>query len=578
MARRRARQVGAQPDEAPPGGNRTGLVQGAISSVAEAVDGHVEQPPTPAQAPPSRRFPTRAASWAPVPVLVAVLPLLAVGVHAVSQIHRQAVYGGDYALLEMGARSALRGVQRLGPYSRFGWNHLGPSTSYWSAPFYALSGQRPEGLAIAAVASNLVALGGIVYVARRAGGVVVGWGAAAIVVYFLFVSGPTWLDQPWNPISVILPMAALGVLGAATVAGRRWCLPFAVAAASYAAQTHIGTLPSVVVVVLVVAPLVIWRWRRDRVAWHRPVLVAGLVLGAMWALPLVEQLGGHPGNMTLAQRFFARNGGTQHPLGDVLKISGPQLTLSRGRVVSRLTLPPASLPSVSTALMVKLVALVALATSFLGLNVWRRRWFCVGLSVAGLAGGLTSVLAAQHIVGQLFGYLTSASVAAGLVLWLAIGTTAASEVRILAAQLPKSARFSGGALGVVALVLASGLLVPRNAQGRLFATRRARTQLVAVVAEVRAQVPAGRHRGVYIDPQVNTTAWSFAALVANQLERKGIVVRTPAAWEFMFGSQRTGRPGRLPHVRFVDLERDKRLRGSRMLGQLGRIRAYLVER
>ena len=112
------------------------------------------------------------------PVVVAVLPMLAVLVHAVSQIHRAPLYGGDYALLEMGAKSALA-ASTSGPYSRFGWDHPGPATFYWSAPFYALSGQRPEGLGVAALVSNIAAVAAIVVVARRAAGVVGAWTAVA---------------------------------------------------------------------------------------------------------------------------------------------------------------------------------------------------------------------------------------------------------------------------------------------------------------------------------------------------------------------------------------------------------------
>ena len=109
--------------------------------------------------------------------------MLAVLVHAVGQIHRAPLYGGDYALLEMGARSALHGVQRVGPYSRFGWDHPGPATFYWSAPFYALSGQRPEGLGVAALVSNIAAVAAIVVVARRAAGVVAAWTAVAAALF-----------------------------------------------------------------------------------------------------------------------------------------------------------------------------------------------------------------------------------------------------------------------------------------------------------------------------------------------------------------------------------------------------------
>ena len=59
----------------------------------------------------------------------------------------------DWALIDVEVRGVgTVAMFLIGAYSRFGWNHPGPIAFYVFAPGYALSGQRPGGLALGALA------------------------------------------------------------------------------------------------------------------------------------------------------------------------------------------------------------------------------------------------------------------------------------------------------------------------------------------------------------------------------------------------------------------------------------------
>ncbi len=107
------------------------------------------------------------------------------------------------------------------------------------------------------------------------------------------------LDPTWNPsIGLCWYVAAAGA-GIATAAGHRWWLPVLVATGSVAAQCHLSlaaSLPLLVPVALVVG--VVGERRGARRAWFAPIGVGVVVALGCWAAPLVQQLTGHPGNLS----------------------------------------------------------------------------------------------------------------------------------------------------------------------------------------------------------------------------------------------------------------------------------------
>src|SRR5690348_14332223 len=92
----------------------------------------------------------------------------------------------------------------------------------------------------------------------------------------------------WPPFAVILPMLLLLLLAALGAAGSNPALAAALVAGSFEAQTHVGTAPTVA---LVVATALVLRVVMDRKAtsqprwsvraperWDRPLAIAALAL------------------------------------------------------------------------------------------------------------------------------------------------------------------------------------------------------------------------------------------------------------------------------------------------------------
>jgi hypothetical protein len=164
---------------------------------------------------------------------------------------------GDEALLEIYTLHAANGTLRVGPYSRFAWNHPGPTYFYLLAPSYALSGYREDGLYLAVLAINVVLLATLLTTALGGGGPQLAYPLMILLTLYFARPGVGWgwdfgdvLSSSWNPHTPLIPLALLVVLSAAVASGRIGLLPLAVFVASLAAQTHVGFAPVCGVLVL----------------------------------------------------------------------------------------------------------------------------------------------------------------------------------------------------------------------------------------------------------------------------------------------------------------------------------------
>ncbi|HYU41664.1 MAG TPA: hypothetical protein VEQ84_05905, partial [Vicinamibacteria bacterium] len=169
---------------------------------------------------------------------------------------------GDYAVLELYTRLAAQGRQLLGPYSRFGFHHPGPAYFYASVPLYVLSGERFAGILLTAALINVVSTALLLRRCGREGGMPGLLAGALVIALFLSWRGPGWLFSAWNPNVAVLPFGVALVSFAAVAAGNVRALPLAVLAASFAAQTHLGTLPAALALALAAATLLVPRVRR----------------------------------------------------------------------------------------------------------------------------------------------------------------------------------------------------------------------------------------------------------------------------------------------------------------------------
>ena len=277
-------------------------------------------------APPARvetRGDAPALRWWPV-VVLASLPAIAVLVSAMVAAGRDPIADSDAAVTEIWVRTALDGDALVGPYSRFGWHHPGPTWFYLAAPLYLAFGRGVGGLAVAAaavmVASTVLAVWIVGHVEGGAGAWVVG----LTLLGWTVTVGTTWFDNFWNPLVAIGPCLVVGIAAAALAAGRGWCLPLVVGFGSLAIQTHIGSAPAVVgMAAPAMIALALGGWRS---VGRRPAGLAILTLAVLWVLPLWEQLTSSPGNVTELIKF-ARTSGGAHAVADIAPQLGPQLTL-----------------------------------------------------------------------------------------------------------------------------------------------------------------------------------------------------------------------------------------------------------
>lgn len=448
----------------------------------------------------------------------------------------------DLAVGNIATRSALHLTRLLGPYSRFMWFHPGPTIYYISVPLFAASGQRYGGLTATATLLNLVCAVGIVAIVGRVGSRRDAIAAGAVMLLYLsFGSFDRWRSA-WSPELVILPVAAVVILAAALVGGRRWALPVLAVVGSFAVQTDVSTAP--VVAVVIVVAVVAWAWleRHHARAWRWSAAWTAGALGIVWALPIYEQFTRSPGNLTLLRRFFFE-GRAPHPEGSIaaaLRFVVDQATLTWVPGLS-FAASVKSAPATSWRWVV-LAAVVALAVAGCAV-AWRRgdrfRAALRGLPVVAL---VVAGYSATRVPGQLGSYLTVYSLSVGLCLWIAAGSTIVellgTGIRRLSARQPADARILSRARTAAAPVVAGALLVGGIALAWSWrSVRPIAVELnVPAVEQVHDAISSRVSRDQSIVVAIGSLpSWEVAAGVIDALERDGHAVRVTRYWVFMFG-------------------------------------------
>jgi hypothetical protein len=246
-------------------------------------------------------------------VVVALVPIV---VAAVRAIRREWLPLGDNAVIAVRARDVFSDhVPLLGLWSSASLtagtdlNHPGPLLFDWLAlPARVFDGGA--GLAVGIAVLNGLAVVGIAVFAHRRGGPLLAAAGTAIAAVLCWTMGSEVLFEPWHAYAVLLPFLCFMVLIWSLACGDVAALPWAVGAGSFVLQTHLSYA-------FLVPALAAWgvvglalelrrRRRRDPGSWpalrrraRRTAAVAGLVLGACWAQPLVEQFTGDgEGNLT----------------------------------------------------------------------------------------------------------------------------------------------------------------------------------------------------------------------------------------------------------------------------------------
>ncbi|HEX6492535.1 MAG TPA: hypothetical protein VF112_03430, partial [Candidatus Dormibacteraeota bacterium] len=261
---------------------------------------------------------------------VVALPL-AWAAAALGASHPDVVVGDDRGLAELALMRATHHAQLLGPYSRFGWHHPGPSWFYLLALPYLVTGTATYGMYLGTLLLQGAAAAWTVLAVRRHGGAALCLATALVLLLYLRALDPQLLRFPWNPLATMLPMTLLLVLCARAAAGSVPALAGALLAGSFLAQTHVSTAPVALAVVAVAAAALLVRtglpWRHLPASRAgRGLTVAALVaLVAMWAPPVIDELTGHPGNLSELVRFLRCGCNPPHPLHEALSAAAQML-------------------------------------------------------------------------------------------------------------------------------------------------------------------------------------------------------------------------------------------------------------
>ena len=472
---------------------------------------------------------------------------------------------GDQPVLEMATRDAFHFHAELGPYSRFRWNHPGPAIFYWFAPFYALTGERASGFRLAATAMVLIGLGHIVRTVQRSLGVGAGLVAAWVVVAFLVVSGVRWIDNAWNPIMVIVPVAVVGVAAAAVCDGRRWQIVTAGVAASFATQTHVGTGPVAGVLASVAVVGAVLAMRRERAFWVMPVIVAGLACAAMWALPVHEQLTNSPGNLGEVVSF-ARRSPVTHSVKDILGPTSTQFTLSQPDMIDQVRHSSGSpLVAWRAAALAVTVGVLLAATVY---SVRRRDRFNAALTGGAMVAGGALVFSLRRAQGALDGYLTLTATSIGLLAWLGLALTAAQATRLR----PAARRVRPALPWVVATssLFACAFAVHAARLPVEFSTSVAGAKPTMAILEG----DLGQHGPVLVTTEQG--AGLYASLVSNQLERAGFAAKAAPAQVYVWGLRRAATGCERFEVKVLNTVEDRATPESfEEVGTIGTATVYL---
>src|SRR6202022_497886 len=149
----------------------------------------------------------------------------------------------DNALNELRTRDVGRHLVLLGPYSRDGWNHLGPAMYYLLALPYRAAGSHSAGMYLGALVINAIALAAMAWIAWRRGGLPTLLFTTLGIAVVMHALGADFLRDPWNPYITVVPFGLLVFLVWELSVGTTWALPAAAAVTTFLVQTHVGYVP-----------------------------------------------------------------------------------------------------------------------------------------------------------------------------------------------------------------------------------------------------------------------------------------------------------------------------------------------
>jgi hypothetical protein len=358
-----------------------------------------------------RQFPRRRSFLIKcVPYILALLPLVAGAAAIIKEGIPDPMLEGDPALTELAVRAALSGEQWVGAYSRFNFNHPGPIYFYLLAPLYWLTHYRSLSFVLSVLLINSVAICMILNLMWRhsSPGLYLLWGML-FSQYITFFE--TRILSFWNPNPPVLLFILLILSLTSAIIGELKYLVISFVLASFVVQTHIGYLPSVVILMGSSLLLIIIPYLQKRIGIIRSpkghvifmLLSCILTLTLLWILPCLEEIRSQHGNFSKILAFFQKHQG-QHSWGEVVRrlvgISTAYLWSFGGQ---RVTLfPEGTMMRLSVVIAVLLGALLLI--SFLLAKRHGLKYFVVFSILCGILL-LTVIVSLKEIKGGFHNYV-----------------------------------------------------------------------------------------------------------------------------------------------------------------------------
>lgn len=445
---------------------------------------------------------------------------------------------GDQAAMQLDVMAAEHLHLLVGAYSRYGWNHPGPLMLYLYVPFGWRWGVSGSVLSLATAAVNLVTFLALAVLLRRAADPWHQVAGAVVLVFVLHQFGILRLTDPWNPFTLVLPLALVGVAVAVAAAGRPWALPVAVVAGSAAAQAHLGAAPLAVGWIALGTGVVVGTHRHRLREVALPVGVAIGVGVLCWLPPAYQQVTRHPGNLTRIQESRSEDLGTKPTFEETREDLVVPLTLDQRPVGDALgySISPIERPTALATWHAIGLVVVAAAGAVRRVRSDRDRLRRATCATAVVGVGI-SVLASMQIIEPAYRYLFTPVAAAGIVLHLAVAFVVVdllgAATRHLPGPLPRWRTTGAAAVAaIVGLVFWVGA-VRDAATIPPYAQEQNSTSIPPLTALVRDAMPCDA-RQVWLE-MAPFDAWTEGAGVAVLLERDGVEVTVGPRFEPVFG-------------------------------------------
>jgi len=433
---------------------------------------------------------------------------------------------------EIHTRDVGRRLVALGPYSRDGWNHLGPAMYYLLAIPYRLTGSHSVGMYVGALLMNAIAVTGIVVIAWRRGKLPMFASIVLGVAVLTHSLGADFLRDPWNPYITVLPFALLLMLVWELSTAHYWALPASAGIATFLVQTHVGYVPLAIPLVVGGAVwLLVTRHRRNvtgsaaaaRSRLVRAGIVTAMVLAVMWLPPLIGVIRHTPGNLVTATRYFSR-GSTDHSLGQGERVVMQQFSFRPPWVTGALHRDTLT----GEPDFVDHAAMPWLLIPFAGSMwmFWRRRHadaLTVAVVVAFAAG--LGIIALSRTIGPLYTYRLRwtwvlGMLAAAVVAWAAWIAASSFFTRSRRRQLVVPV----ATVGILLTVALTGASTVNAARTSTPATPESRV-LSRLFPPLLKALP--HRRGVVLVASTSFESSTYSSGILLWMERLGVAVRTP---------------------------------------------------